>query len=157
RIHRYPEPCLAHGTQRTAHSPNEQHAARPEGNRTTRLCAVCCARKERSADMSVFVLGNCVVDIIGKPIDRLPKRGTLLLLDTLETHVGGNGPNAARALARLGTRVSMGGRVGDDLYGRFLIETLGQEGVDTRGVRRAPAATGVTLVAVDSTGERSFI
>jgi sugar/nucleoside kinase (ribokinase family) len=107
--------------------------------------------------MSVFVLGNCVVDIIGKPIDRLPKRGTLLLIDTLETHVGGNGPNVARALARLGTRVSLGGRVGDDPYGQFLIETLAGEGVDTRAVRSAPGATGVTLVAVDSSGERSFI
>jgi sugar/nucleoside kinase (ribokinase family) len=107
--------------------------------------------------MSVFVLGNCVVDIIGKPIDRLPKRGTLLLIDTLETHVGGNGPNVARALARLGIRVSLGGGVGDDPYGRFLIETVGHAGVDTRAVGRAPGATGVTLVAVDSTGERSFI
>jgi sugar/nucleoside kinase (ribokinase family) len=107
--------------------------------------------------MSVFVLGNCVVDIIGKPIDRLPARGTLLLIDTLETHVGGNGPNAATALARLGTRASIGGRVGDDLYGRFLTETLAREGVETRAMRRAPDATGVTLVAVDSTGERSFI
>jgi sugar/nucleoside kinase (ribokinase family) len=107
--------------------------------------------------MSVFVLGNCVVDIIGKPIDRLPERGTLLLIDTLETHAGGNSPNVAAALARLGTKVTAGGRVGDDPYGRFLIETLAREGVDTGGIRVSPEATGVTLVAVDSTGERSFI
>ena len=56
--------------------------------------------------MSVFVIGNFVVDIIGKPIDRLPEQGTLLLLDTLETHPGGNGrpkacavPGERRAIA----------------------------------------------------------
>lgn len=106
----------------------------------------------------VLVLGNFVVDIIGKPIDRLPERGRLSLIDTLETHVGGNGPNTAGALGRLGASVAVGGRVGDDLYGRFLLERLEAWGVDTRPVVRDPeSATGVTLVAVDGTGERSFI
>src|SRR5438045_7932910 len=96
------------------------------------------------------VIGNFVVDIIGKPIDRLPERGRLLLIDTLETHVGGNGPNTAAALAKLGAAAAVVGRVGDDLYGRFLLDRLGSWGVCTDGVRRDPGtATGVTLVAVD--------
>lgn len=106
---------------------------------------------------SVFVAGNAVVDIIGKPIDRLPERGRLLLIDTLETHIGGNGPNVAAALARLGTRVAVAGRVGDDLYGRFLLEALQREGVQTGAMVCGDGVTGVTLVAVDSTGERSFL
>jgi sugar/nucleoside kinase (ribokinase family) len=105
----------------------------------------------------VFVVGNFVVDIIGKPIDRLPEPGTLLLLDTLETHAGGNGPNVAAALARLGTPAAVAGAVGDDLYGRLLLETLQAAGVDLRAVRRVDRSTGVTLVAVDGRGERSFL
>jgi len=106
----------------------------------------------------IVVLGNFVVDIIGKPIDRLPERGRLSLIDTLETHVGGNGPNTAGALAKLGADVAVLGRVGDDLYGRFLVEQLRAWGADASRVAWDPeAATGVTLVAVDSTGERSFI
>src|SRR5438132_6527528 len=108
--------------------------------------------------MQTVVLGNFVVDIIGKPIDRLPERGRLLLIDTLETHVGGNGPNTAGALGKLGARVAVAGRVGEDLYGRFLLERLEGWGVETWPVVRDPeAATGVTLVAVDRSGERSFI
>jgi len=104
------------------------------------------------------VLGNFVVDIIGKPIDRLPERGRLLMIDTLETHVGGNGPNTAAALGKLGADVMVFGRVGDDLYGRFLLERLQGWGVDTGGVTVDPReSTGVTLVPVDATGERSFI
>jgi sugar/nucleoside kinase (ribokinase family) len=106
---------------------------------------------------SVFVAGNVVVDIIGKPIDRLPERGRLLLIDTLETHVGGNGPNVAAALARLGTPVALAGRVGDDPYGRYVLDRLAAEGVDIAPVTHGPGVTGVTIVAVDSTGERSFI
>lgn len=106
----------------------------------------------------ICVLGNFVVDLIGKPIDRLPERGRLLLIDTLETHVGGNGPNTAGALGKLGASVAVGGRVGTDLYGRFMLETLEGWGVDTGPVVRDPeATTGVTLVPIDSTGERSFI
>jgi len=106
----------------------------------------------------IVVLGNFVVDIIGKPIDRLPERGRLALIDTLETHVGGNGPNTSGALGRLGADVAVVGRVGTDLYGRFLTEQLTGWGVDTSPVvQDAAAVTGLTLVAVDSSGERSFI
>jgi sugar/nucleoside kinase (ribokinase family) len=106
----------------------------------------------------IVVLGNLVVDIIGKPIDRLPERGRLAMIDTLETHVGGNGPNTSGALGRLGADVAVVGRVGTDLYGRFLTEQLESWGVDTTPVVRDPgAASGLTVVAVDSSGERSFI
>lgn len=106
----------------------------------------------------IVVLGNFVVDIIGKPIDRLPERGRLLLIDTLETHVGGNGPNTAGALGKLGACVGVIGRVGQDLYGDFLLERLRGWNVDTTLVDRDPqVATGVTLVPVDASGERSFI
>lgn len=103
------------------------------------------------------VLGNFVVDLIGRPLDRLPAPGRLQILETLETHPGGNGPNTAGALARLGAPVAALGAVGEDLYGRFLCERLEGWGTDTRLVTRNPgAATGVTLVAVDAAGERSF-
>jgi sugar/nucleoside kinase (ribokinase family) len=106
----------------------------------------------------IIVIGNFVVDLIGKPLDRLPERGRLLILDTLETHSGGNGPNTAGALGRLGGDVAVVGRVGEDLYGRFLLERLNGWGVQTDLVIRDPdAATGITVVAVDHAGERSFL
>jgi hypothetical protein len=48
--------------------------------------------------------------------------------------------------------------VGEDLFGRFLVERLQADGVDTAAVARAAdEPTGVTFVAVDHTGERSFL
>lgn len=106
----------------------------------------------------IAVLGNFVVDLIGKPIDALPERGRLSLIDTLETHPGGNGPNTSGALGKLGADVAVLGRVGEDLYGRFLLERLESWHVDTTLVGRDPdACSGVTIVPVDSSGERSFI
>jgi len=106
----------------------------------------------------VVVFGNFVADVIAKPLERLPERGQLLILDTIQTHVGGNAPNTAGALGKLGESVSVGGRVGLDPYGDFLLAQLAGWGVETGPVLRDPeAATGVTLVAVDRTGERSFL
>lgn len=104
----------------------------------------------------IVVIGNFVVDLIGKPIDRLPARGRLELIETLETHPGGNGPNTAGALGKLGADVVVCGKVGRDLYGRFLLERLDEWGVDTSQVR-VDETTGLTLVPVDSSGERSFL
>src|SRR5205823_6625050 len=74
------------------------------------------------------------------------------------THLGGNAPNCAAALAALGASASVAGRVGDDLYGRFLKEELERRGVDTRPVATdRELATGITIVAVSGAGERSFL
>src|SRR5262249_13556853 len=106
----------------------------------------------------LLCLGNFVVDVIGKPLDRLPASGGLLLLDTLETHLGGDAPNCSLALARLGVDVAAAGPGGKDLYGRFLIEELARAGVDTRWVGLDPERpTGLTIVAVGADGERSFM
>lgn len=106
----------------------------------------------------VLCLGNCVVDLIARPVDRLPGPGQLLMLETLQAHLGGNGPNCAAALARLGIPVALTGRVGRDAFGEFLLRALEESGVDTSAVARDESLpTGVTFVAVSATGERSFL
>jgi len=63
---------------------------------------------------------------------------------------GGDTSNTAIAAARLaedGARVGYVTRVGDDAFGRMLVELWQREGVDTRGVSVDPAApTGVYFV-----------
>lgn len=60
--------------------------------------------------------------------------------------------------ARLGARVAGVGAVGDDAFGRCLIEQLRADGVDTRGVHVLPAhTTGVAFVAYFPDGSRDFV
>ncbi len=47
----------------------------------------------------------------------------------------GNSANAAVAASRLGLKTAFVSNVGDDQYGREVIETLGKEGVDTRFIK----------------------
>jgi 2-dehydro-3-deoxygluconokinase len=60
---------------------------------------------------------------------------------------GGDTSNTAIAAARLGARVGYITRIGDDAFGRLLLDLWQREGVDTRGVTRDPEApTGVYFV-----------
>jgi len=109
--------------------------------------------------MADFVIvGNCVVDLIARPVESLPPPGQLLYVEAIESHVGGNGPNTAAALAKLGAAAAAIGRVGCDAPGDWLLAALERLGVDSRGIRRDPQnATAITLVCVDGSGERRFL
>jgi sugar/nucleoside kinase (ribokinase family) len=70
--------------------------------------------------------------------------------------LGGQTATIARALVRLGLDVTFIGRVGDDYYGRWAVEQLRADGVNTSGMVIDPGLrTGATVVL--STGaERAF-
>ena len=71
---------------------------------------------------------------------------------------GGAPANVAVAASRLGTEAAFVGSVGDDLFGNFILEALGAEGVDTGGVRRCepPTRTSLAFVEIDDEGDREF-
>jgi fructokinase len=71
--------------------------------------------------------------------------------------VGGAPANVAVALAKLGTRSGFVGKVGDDAFGRFLVRSLGEQGVDVSGVLFDPVhRTRLAFVSLTTSGERDF-
>ena len=108
--------------------------------------------------MDVVCLGILVADAIARPVDELPERGSLGLVETVSLHGGGCALNTASALARLGPVAGVAGKVGEDALGAFLLGLLDSRGVDRRGVVTDSAApTSATVVLVDSGGERTFL
>lgn len=106
----------------------------------------------------IACLGLLVADTVGATIDSLPARGTLALIDRIELHTGGCAANTGGALARIGVSTAVLGKVGTDGYGDFMVRSLQEIGVDTRGIRRdATIATASTIVTVHSDAERSFL
>ena len=74
-----------------------------------------------------------------------------------ERNPGGAPANAAVAAARLGLSSAFIGKVGADLHGRFLKETLEKEGVDCRGLILDPESpTTLAFVELLPGGERDF-
>ncbi len=66
---------------------------------------------------------------------------------------GGSAANTAVALSRLGTKIGFIGKIGEDMEGDFLLESL--EDVDKRGIKRG-GRSGIALSLLIK-GERSII
>jgi sugar/nucleoside kinase (ribokinase family) len=106
----------------------------------------------------VVCLGILVADVIARPFDELPAAGSLGLLETISLHGGGCALNTATALTQLGARAAAIGKVGDDVFGRFLVGLLEERGIAHEGVLVDHATpTSATVALVSSDGERTFL
>lgn len=111
-----------------------------------------------TARPDVVCVGIVVADVVARPVDELPLRGSLGLVDAIELHGGGCALNTASALARLGLRAAVAGKVGADAFGDVLVRLLDERGVDRRAVLRDPAApTSASVALVGGDGERTFL
>ncbi len=71
---------------------------------------------------------------------------------------GGKGANQACAAGKLGGKTFMAGRVGDDVFGERLKESLEAAGVDTGNVLKTPGEpTGVALIFVQEGGQNQIV
>ena len=75
----------------------------------------------------------------------------------LSANPGGAPGNFLAALTKYGCRTAMIGKVGDDAFGRALIGTLREAGIDTRGILSDPNVfTTLAFVSLDASGNRDF-
>ena len=105
----------------------------------------------------VFVVGSINQDFVLR-LKRRPEPGETVTDAELSLHPGGKGANGAIAAARLGAQVTMLGRVGEDAFGRELVENLRENGVDTSRVEAVSGTpTGSAFVTVTPDGENAII
>lgn len=72
-------------------------------------------------------------------------------------NAGGAPANVAAAVAKLGRKSAFIGKAGDDMHGRFLKETLENNGIDTKGmILSGDYFTTLAFVNVSPDGEREF-
>jgi 5-dehydro-2-deoxygluconokinase len=83
--------------------------------------------------LDVIALGRSSIDLYGQQIG-----GRLEAMASFAKYVGGSPTNTAIGARRLGLRSGLITRVGADHMGRFILEELQREGVDTTGVRTDP-------------------
>lgn len=106
----------------------------------------------------VVCLGILVADVVGKPIEAFPPRGTLAPVERMELHAGGCAVNTGIALARLGVSTAILGKVGADGFGDFLRQALEKNGIEAQGIVLDPSvSTSASMVAVHADGERTFL
>mgnify|MGYP003575638712 CR=1 FL=1 len=84
---------------------------------------------ESRQSLDLITLGRAGIDLYGEQIG-----GRLEDMASFAKYVGGSPTNTAVGGARLGLNTALITRVGQDHFGRFLIEELTREGVETSGM-----------------------
>jgi ribokinase len=104
----------------------------------------------------IVVVGSLNMDLVVRA-PRLPRPGETVAGRSFAQVPGGKGANQAVAAALLGADVSLIGRVGDDAFGRTLIDSLAGRGVDAGCVETTPSATsGLALIGVEDSGQNAI-
>jgi 5-dehydro-2-deoxygluconokinase len=83
--------------------------------------------------LDVITIGRAGVDLYGAQIG-----GRLEDMASFDKYIGGSPTNIACGTARLGLKSALISRVGDEHMGRFIVEQLEREGVETSGVTTDP-------------------
>ena len=99
------------------------------------------------SDFDLVVVGDCNADLLVSGGDVVPVFGQQeRLVSQSHVTIGGSGGICAAGAARLGLRVAMVGVVGDDLFGRFMRDSLAARNVDVAAVRTAQETpTGLSI------------
>jgi ribokinase len=106
--------------------------------------------------MRIVVFGSLNMDLVVRS-PRLPGRGETVRGESFVQAPGGKGANQAVAAAALGGRTGLIGRVGDDAFGRSLLDALRRADVDTTRVMLERAThTGVASIVVDEEGHNQI-
>ncbi|WCJ47044.1 ribokinase [Levilactobacillus brevis] len=93
----------------------------------------------------VTVLGSLNVDTTLR-IARMPQPGETLSTENKSSAAGGKGANQAVAAARAGAETSFIGKVGNDDAGRFMVESLDNDHIDTHAIIKDEIANADFLI-----------
>jgi ribokinase len=105
----------------------------------------------------IAVVGSYATGLTMK-VKRLPSIGETLLGTGYRVDYGGKGSNQAVGSARLGAKVSLVARIGNDAFGEMALRLYGEEGIDVVHVKQtAGTATGVGFIIVETVSGNNCI
>jgi len=106
----------------------------------------------------VICVGILVADAMAKPVNQIPEKGKLALVDAITLFTGGCAVNAAIDMSKIGLDIAIAGKVGNDGFGQFMRSELKTYQVNADAlVVDKKASTSASLVISNADGERSFI
>ncbi len=107
---------------------------------------------------SIACIGMAVADLVVAPVDSFHFTQDVTLVDRVESKPGGDAANVALNLAVMNTPVSLHTKLGNDMFGQWLISHYQKVGVETRYIKQcADQSTGTAIALIDKQGERVFL
>jgi ribokinase len=105
---------------------------------------------------NIVVVGSLNMDLVTQT-ERVPVMGETLTGTAFKTVCGGKGGNQAFAAARLGGKVTMLGCVGNDVFGKELIRSLSEQGIDCEHISVCEGTESGTASITVCDGDNSII
>lgn len=103
----------------------------------------------------VTSLGIHILDVLGRPVSRIPPKQDVDLIEEIRLTVAGTAAGTSVDLAKLGLSVLAMGAIGKDSIGDFIVHTMSRYGIETRGLARKPGVqTSSTMLPIRANGER---
>lgn len=105
----------------------------------------------------ITVIGSLNMDLVTN-VENMPKVGETIIGSDFKEIPGGKGANQAVAIARLGGKVNMIGKVGDDGFGKTLLDSLKKDKINIDSVKiEKNTPTGVAIITVNGEGDNSIV
>lgn len=103
----------------------------------------------------VSVIGLYILDVLGRPVDRIPDGGNVEFIDEIRLTVAGTAGGTVVDVAKLGLKPLAVGAVGDDEKADWMLGTMQRFGIDVSGMQRIRGVpSSATILNVRRNGER---
>jgi sugar/nucleoside kinase (ribokinase family) len=103
----------------------------------------------------VSVIGLYILDVLGRPVDRIPERGNVDFIEEIRLTVAGTAGGTVVDTAKLGLKSLAVGAVGDDEKADWVLFTLKKHGIDVSTMQQLKGIqTSATILNVRRNGER---
>jgi len=104
----------------------------------------------------VTVIGDVNIDLLLSPIENYPKRDLQKILSWIRVEVGGGGAHVALALSKLGVKTKLIGLIGEEPFGKFILEKVKKFGVESK-LKTVEKETGISVGINFKDGSRSLL
>jgi sugar/nucleoside kinase (ribokinase family) len=103
----------------------------------------------------VSVIGLYILDVLGRPVTRIPDRGNVDFIEEIRLTVAGTAGGTVVDTAKLGLKSLAVGAVGEDEKADWVMMTLARHGIDTSAMQRLEGVpTSATILNVRPNGDR---
>jgi sugar/nucleoside kinase (ribokinase family) len=103
----------------------------------------------------VSIIGLYILDVLGRPVTRIPERGGVDFIEEIRLTVAGTAGGTVIDTAKLGLKSLAVGAVGDDEKADWVLMTMQKHGIDTAVMQRLKGVpTSATILNIRPNGER---
>ncbi len=105
--------------------------------------------------VDVACVGLTILDILGRPVERIPPGGNVDFIDEIRLTVAGTAAGTVIDCAKLGLKSRAVGAVGQDEKGDFVTDTYRRYGIDVDAMQRIEGVpTSATILNIRPNGDR---